>query len=1413
MSNAPAILHKKFDIGVLGVWYGLNYGSVLTYYALQSVLKQMGLSPLMIEKPGAADDDFERRDTHARRFANEFFHTSGTRPLDRQYELNNLCDGFIIGSDQVWNYGISRAFGKTFYLDFAEDNKKKVAYAASFGHGTDFAPEEERVVISRLMKRFDAIAVREDDGVRLCRDVYHVDATRVLDPVFLANPDDYAAFAERSRFHEQSPYLLAYILDTTPEKKDLLLHMSKRLGLRPVIMLDGFGNNAAVNRKMLNMDDCVRSELEVYDWLYFFKNASYVLTDSFHGMCFSVLFNKQFLPLPNRHRGYSRFLSIANLLNMADRLIMDPVKELKEEKFLQPIDYTRVNAILDNDRTRCRQWLNTALQDLGGTIVRSDGRKLTRNVTHALNITQACTGCGTCSAVCPSHSIEMKPDEFGFLRPSLDTSTCVDCGLCEKRCPALHPQYKNNVKPSCYAMMASDEIRQVSSSGGMFTVAAEYVLNKGGAVCGAAYKDNFEVEHIIVDRKSDLGRIRGSKYMQSNAAPAYPRIKTLLEQGTTVLFTGMPCQIAGLYSFLGKDYNQLYTMDLVCHGITSSKVFEKYHKEILGGKKITRLEFKAKQPWGWHAGVNAWFDDGTKYSKPLETDPYFRSYLQSLSKNLACADCTSNRMPRQGDLTIGDFWKIGTFDQSLNDNKGTSLILINNQKGEDFFKNLKPFMTKVKEAPLSTAIMGNRSLEHSYPMNKNREMFFKNFKNMNIDTLQTACLSNRIYEQEFIELSKLVPPEDQEFYLIGKFVAANHRGRKIVTWVRSKKFERILQRYFGLSVAFGVTMRKESIIKGRVEDISSLKGKSDNYYLVSLDKAYDDSVYKLLSSYGYLEHKDFIFRRFKPIVLENFDLSKGNYYDLFGNSIEGFRSTVGKVIFRGFNNHIMLGKDMVSARFLTFDLCANSRVDIGERVSFNAPTQIESRGFEYGSLLKIGNDCSFRLGGLFRFYPPATAIIGDHCTSTSSFGLHVNMGKKAIIGRDCMFSFENELWAGDGHAVFDVKSGKCTNRNLSGTYRPSNNLVIGNHVWVGKQAFLMHGSNIGSGSIIGARSVVKGIYPNNCTITGNPAKKVKEDVAWSRDGMASSLKSCGLPEYAVLTSPAKAPISGRKVLVIGGTRFMGVQLVKELIALGNDVTIATRGRKRDNFGMYVNRLIMDISNEASVKTALAGKHFDVVFDNLAYCSQYANNVLSHVKCDKYIQLSSMEAYENLHPDMREEDFNPYAMQAEIRGVSVGYVKGKQLAEAIAYQHFKNISVTTVRIPYVTKTDRLFYYCKNIVTQTPMDIADVSRGFTFIRDTEVGSFLPWIAAQDFSGPINLASEGMVTIDMILKYIEAKTGKTAILDTKNGTKSPFHEFDEETFSLNMDKAKQLGYHVSNINDWFWSLMDEYIRKATR
>ena len=721
-------------------------------------------------------------------------------------------------------------------------------------------------------------------------------------------------------------------------------------------------------------------------------------------------------------------------------------------------------------------------------------------------------------------------------------------------------------------------------------------------------------------------------------------------------------------------------------------------------------------------------------------------------------------------------------------------------------------MAVSREVPLQIAITGNHCIEHPYPLNKNREIFFKYFDKLPFASLTSGCRNNRIYEQLYLNLIKNIPKEDHEFYHIAKIVAEKYHGRKIITWIRSEKFERILMKYFGLKVEFGVSQRPEALIEGKVRDFSILNGKKDQYYLVSLDRKYDDGVYKQLNAFGYKEVQDFVFRKFKPIVLERYDLSKGNYFDSYGNSIEGFYATIGKVIFRGFNNHIVLGKNIPTAINLSFDLAANAYIEIGENTRFNAISKVEIKVFENAASLKIGSKCQFN-DALFRFYndnKPVSATINDSCTSSSRFELHVNQGKRVVIGKDCMFSFEVDLWAGDGHSIFDVHSRKNINGNMNISPSTKDMLVIGDHVWVGKQAFIMHGTNIGNGSIVGARSFVKGVFSNNCSIAGNPAVKIKENIAWSRDGMATDINHCG-EKFVALTSNAKAPISGLNVLVIGGTRFMGIKLVKRLIALGNDVTIATRGARPDPFGLNVKHIRLDISKYDSVREALSGRHFDIIFDNLAYCSNYVRNILSNVRCDRYIQLSSVETYYPAKGWLREEKFNPYKITQSWNGMGAGYVAGKQQAEAAVYQVFSDISAVTVRIPYVTKTDRILFFCKNVVAGIPMAIENVARGLSFVQDDEVGDFLPWIAAQNYNGPINLSSTGYITIDQILKYIESATGKKAIIDVEKGVKVPFSEFDEDTFSLDMSKAKMLGWKASDINEWFWKLLDEYIAAA--
>ena len=1109
--------------------------------------------------------------------------------------------------------------------------------------------------------------------------------------------------------------------------------------------------------------------------------------------------------MKNVGRGGARFPFLLGELGLLDRMIEKPedfVSKFNEAGFNVNIDYTSVNEVILEKRKESIAWLKNHL----------DKALYNSRTVNKVVDEKNCSGCGACQEVCPKDAINLKYNNEGFLVPEIDSEKCVKCGICLKKCTSENPVYKNEAKPKCYAMMASDEIREISSSGGMFTVAAKYVIEQGGYVAGAAYEQDYKVEHIIINNIGDLWRLRGSKYMQSYAAKVYPEIKKLLKDGKMVLFTGMPCQVAGLYSYLGQEYANLYTIDLLCHGITSSKVFEKYHNDVLGAKKLNRLEFKQKTPWGWHAGINAYFTDGTTYQKPLESDMYFIAYLKSISKNTTCGKCVSNKLPRQGDLTIGDFWGIPKYDEEMSDLKGTSVVLVNNKKAEEFFEKLKSGMKKVREEPLEVAIRGNHIIKGPYRLHKNREEFFEYFDRMDFTSLTKGCYYNQIYKYYKQELDKKLPENYHEYYYLAEAAARYSNGRKIVTWIQSRKFEEILKKYFGLEVAFSIAKSETKVDNEKVFPVSKIKDGSSDFYIVAFDPKNVADTYALLEQYGYNNLQDFICRYHKPIVINEFDLSKGRYSDAYGNTIEGYTGIIKKIVFRGCNNHIIIGDKVTGSSNMSFDLLAGTYIEIEKECRFNGENRFITKSYSGKSEVIIRRGCRLT-NALYRIVSAGQILINEECTFETNLELHANAGKKIIIGRDSMFSHDIDLWAGDGHTIFDVSTGK--NINSASEKQPShrNAIIIGEHVWVGKGAFIMHGTNIGNGSIVGAKSVVKGQFPNNCSIGGNPAKIVRRDCAWARDSVTENPKSCGKDEYFALTSSAKAPISGKKVLVIGGTRFMGVQLVKQLIALGNDVYIATRGRKKDAFGIDVNRIVMDVSNRESVYKALKGKYFDVVFDNLAYCSNYVDNVLNAISCGRYIQLSSVEAYKDKKIDLREEDFDPKTNPMKLVDTTAGYVVGKRQAEGVLYQKYNHINGVTVRIPYVTKTDRLYYYCQHIVKHIPMSIDDVARGFTFIRDTEVGKFLPWIAAQNYSGPINLASEGYITIDTIIKYIENRVGERAIIDVEKGDKSPFHEYNETSFSMNMSKAKQLGYTTSNINEWFWDLLDRYIERALK
>lgn len=347
---------------------------------------------------------------------------------------------------------------------------------------------------------------------------------------------------------------------------------------------------------------------------------------------------------------------------------------------------------------------------------------------------EECTGCMACANACARHAIQVKADKEGFDRPVIDENQCVDCGLCAKVCPINHhPEANNPIE--VYSGWSSDEaVRISSSSGGAFTEIARPVLEEGGVVFGCALNDKLQAEHVYVETLEDLEmKLRGSKYVQSKIGKSYSQARDFLKQGRKVLFSGTPCQIAGLNNYLRKDYKNLITVDLVCHGVPSPLIFEEYKKYIAQTEKmnLTDVKFRCKKSsWIFY---NMTITGHVEKSSALKTyigryfdDPYIRGFLRDYFLRPSCHKCHFTSTKRCADFTIADWW--GYKKENSNDKnfeiKGVSLILVNTEKALAIFPRLN---LTVKKRNIEEALKTNISLQKAFSRPNSRASFWKDY--------------------------------------------------------------------------------------------------------------------------------------------------------------------------------------------------------------------------------------------------------------------------------------------------------------------------------------------------------------------------------------------------------------------------------------------------------------------------------------------------------------------------------------------------------------------------------------------------------------------------------------------------------------------------------------------------------------
>lgn len=350
-----------------------------------------------------------------------------------------------------------------------------------------------------------------------------------------------------------------------------------------------------------------------------------------------------------------------------------------------------------------------------------------------------CTGCFACYNSCPYNAIEMVENEEGFYYPDINNN-CTRCGVCQKFCPVISPiRYGDEFSPKFYAGWSkNDETRINSSSGGMFPELARYILENGGVVFGVAWNENLLPVHIKITDVNEIPRLMGSKYIQSNVGTAYKEVLSELRKGKTVLFSGTPCQVAGLNTFLkySKNRDNILTIGVVCHGVPSTLIFERYLEwiEKKYNKKVVGIEFRNKQQ-GWEKyRVVLRFNDGTKVQECHLLNPFYRGYLQNLYLRHSCYHCQFSTLPRYEDITLGDFWGV---PKELKDEKGVSVVIANTPKGLRLLNTLKEIgRIELVEVDMKTATQKNRRIvTGSFLIPKSRNQLLKDARKISFEEL------------------------------------------------------------------------------------------------------------------------------------------------------------------------------------------------------------------------------------------------------------------------------------------------------------------------------------------------------------------------------------------------------------------------------------------------------------------------------------------------------------------------------------------------------------------------------------------------------------------------------------------------------------------------------------------------------
>lgn len=746
-------------VGIVSCYFKNNYGSMLQAYATKKILdnnnipnetinidnnidfkkgkrkyyisqlfnfkfikSKFGMIKLKLDKRIIKDlgKNINIRDSKYKEFRKEFNLSISCPNYKSLNELaKNKYSDIIVGSDQLWLP--VNVISDYYTLNWVPDEINKISYATSFGISK--IPNKYANEYKKFLSRINHLSVREESGKKIC-DGYGIKSKVVCDPTILLTKEEWEQEAIQERIINDK-YILCYFLGNNIEHRKFVERLKEKTGYKIVSL-----NHADEYVKYSDIfADITPYNIGPREWINLIKNAEYVCTDSFHGTVFSLLFNKVFFDFrryseSNKMSTNSRIDSLLDLAGVDKKRILTG-KENADDVIKYKIDYNKVNDNIGKLRQESKEWLLNSL-----TYKKEESKDKFIKIEEK----DLCCGCTACYSICPKNAIEMVRDKEGFLYPRVNKEKCINCGMCKRVCPILNKAELNNFKPRAYLFQNKNEkIREDSTSGGFFSSIGEYVIENNGIVYGAAFDKNFAVNHEGATKLDELKIFRKSKYVQSNQNDCFKEVKQNLEKGKLVCYSGTPCQVGGLKSYLRKEYENLILIDIMCHSVPSPLVFEKYKNYILkkmNANKILSVNFRDKIKYGYKYPMMTVETDNGIYSEGIDTDPYLRAFFSDVSVRPSCYNCQFKTMKRVSDITIWDCFNINEIDKSFDDDKGTTRLLIQSEKGEQLLKKLKNI--KLKELDINIATKRVKEMTSSVNYNDKRKTFFENIDDNNV---------------------------------------------------------------------------------------------------------------------------------------------------------------------------------------------------------------------------------------------------------------------------------------------------------------------------------------------------------------------------------------------------------------------------------------------------------------------------------------------------------------------------------------------------------------------------------------------------------------------------------------------------------------------------------------------------------